>query len=294
MAMYCKNNDTGASVDGSSNGATVSVYVNLTPSIGVNQNLIVDLSGKISCFNQNPGLGIDWLYVSSVSSLASAITTPGGTGTLGYNGSSYTLPLNSDTSWIGYSGGNWAPWPAQLYVSPIAGAGGVAIKSGDLIARLVMKKQWIYNTGVYQPVITWYWNIYANNDVVIPLGGCDVSSRNITVTLPNYPGTSTSTPIGLTVNCPSGTHNVAYYLTGTTTGTGNNIFSNTASGTAAQNIGVQISNSNGPVATNQNVSLGAVGTSPVNLGLSADYIRTGGQVVAGDVQAVVGVTFLYQ
>ncbi|MDH2279394.1 fimbrial protein, partial [Serratia marcescens] len=59
-------------------------------------------------------------------------------------------------------------------------------------------------------------------------------------------------------------------------------------------VGVQLSNRNGIVATNRNVSLGVVGTSPVSLGLTASYARTTGQVVAGNVQSIIGVTFVYE
>ncbi|HFR1153832.1 TPA: hypothetical protein ACHURF_003721, partial [Shigella flexneri] len=39
---------------------------------------------------------------------------------------------------------------------------------------------------------------------------------------------------------------------------------------------------------------GSVGTSAVSLGLTANYARTGGQVTAGNVQSIIGVTFVYQ
>ncbi|STW04827.1 fimbrial protein FimH [Klebsiella grimontii] len=40
--------------------------------------------------------------------------------------------------------------------------------------------------------------------------------------------------------------------------------------------------------------MGTVGTSAVNLGLTATYARTSGQVTAGNVQSIIGVTFVYQ
>ncbi len=59
----------------------------------------------------------------------------------------------------------------------------VAITSGSLIAVLILHQTNNYNSDSYQFV----WNIYANNDVVVPTGGCDVSARDVTVTLPDYP-----------------------------------------------------------------------------------------------------------
>lgn len=97
----------------------------------------------------------------------------------------------------------------------------------------------------------------------------------------------------LTVRC-SQNQSLAYYLTGPTTNTASTIFTNTASSSAAQGIGVQLSNRDGAIATNKTTQLGNVGSSPTSLDLTATYARTEGQVVAGNVQSVVGVTFLYQ
>lgn len=71
-----------------------------------------------------------------------------------------------------------------LYLTPVSSAGGVAIKAGSLIAVLILRQTNNYNSDDFQFV----WNIYANNDVVVPTGGCDVSARDVTVTLPDYPG----------------------------------------------------------------------------------------------------------
>ena len=91
-----------------------------------------------------------------------------------------------------------------LYLTPVSSAGGVAIKAGSLIAVLILRQTNNYNSDDFQFV----WNIYANNDVVVPTGGCDVSARDVTVTLPDYPG---SVPIPLTVYCAK-SQNPGYYL----------------------------------------------------------------------------------
>ncbi|MDO2301005.1 fimbrial protein, partial [Escherichia coli] len=69
------------------------------------------------------------------------------------------------------------------------------------------------------------WNSYANSDVMVPTGGCDVSARDVSVTLPDYPG---SVPIPLTVYCAK-SQNLGYYLSGTTADAFNSIFTNSAS-----------------------------------------------------------------
>lgn len=81
---------------------------------------------------------------------------------------------------------------------------------------------------------------------------------------------------------------------GTTADAGNSIFTNTASFSPAQGVGVQLTRNGTIIPANNTVSLGAVGTSAVSLGLTANYARTGGQVTAGNVQSIIGVTFVYQ
>ncbi|STW06019.1 mannose-specific adhesin FimH [Klebsiella grimontii] len=59
-------------------------------------------------------------------------------------------------------------------------------------------------------------------------------------------------------------------------------------------MGVQLTRNGSVVPANTTVSLGNVGTSAVSLGLTANYARTGGQVTAGNVQSIIGVTFVYE
>lgn len=263
-------------------GGSANVFVDLTPQIGVGQNLIVDLSRQISCRNDYPDTRIDYVSLQRGSAYGGVLASF--TGSFVYDGTSYPFPTAAETKTVTYRTTTMTPWPAVLYLTPISTAGGVAITSGSLIAVLNMHQT--NNVGESHAYI---WNIYASNSVVIPTGGCDVSSRDVTVDLPEYPGTVS---IPLTVRCAQN-QNLAYYLTGPTTDAASTIFANTASAPLAQGIGIQLANRNGVIATNRNVALGIVGSSSVSLGLTANYARTTGQVVAGNVKAVVGVTFLY-
>lgn len=264
-------------------GGSANVYVNLSPSIGVGQNLVVDLSTQISCRNDFPDTRIDYVSIQSGSTYGGALTNF--RGTLSYAGSMYPFPTTFETRNITYTSIVMRPWSAILYLTPVSSAGGIAITSGSLVAILNM-----HQTNNIGDSYQYIWRIYANNDVVIPTGGCDVSARDVTVTLPNYPGTA---QVPLTVRCAQN-QNLSYYLTGTTADSASTIFSNTASSSPAQGIGIQLSNRNGIIATNRSVSLGSIGPSPVSLGLTANYARTTGQVIAGNVTSVVGVTFVYQ
>ncbi len=287
FAFTCYDS-TGNTLNSASGTATANVYVNLQPSVAVGQNLVVDLFSSIKCKNDNPTIRNDLVSMLRGSAYGGVLSNF--SGSLKYYGSSYPFPLNSATASQNFTSGAYAGWNTQLYLTPISAAGGVVINSGTLFASLVMYQvgsDIIGGGNVHTATFTW--NLYANNSVIVPTGGCDVSSRDVSVTLPEYPGT---VAIPLTVRCAQN-QNLAYYLTGPTTDTANTIFTNTASAPVAQGVGIQITNRNGAIATNKNVALGTVGSSAISLGLTANYARTTGQVVAGNVKSVVGVTFLY-
>ncbi|SLM61979.1 MULTISPECIES: fimbrial protein [Dickeya] len=266
-------------------GGSKNIYVNLQPSIGVGQNLVVDLSKEIFCKNDVKEINQeDVINLKSGSLFGGSLKSFAGS--VYFNGATYPFPLSGDTSALIYSNHDnvYKPWPVRLYLTPMGGAGGVVINNGSLIATLSMYK---FNK-FYGDAAHFTWNIYANHSVVVPVGGCDVSSRNITVTLPDYPGTAA---VPLSVHCAQ-SQQLAYYLTGTTADASGSVFANTAASPAA-GIGVQLSGASGVITANQNISLGQVGPSPVNLGLKASYARIAGHVSAGNVQSVIGVTFVY-
>ncbi|EGT4253649.1 fimbrial protein [Citrobacter amalonaticus] len=265
-------------------GGSANVYVDLAPAVNVGENLVVDLSTQIFCHNDYPESMTDYVTLQQGSAYGGVLSSF--SGSVRYNGSSYPFPTTSETARMIYDSKVDKPWPTLLYLTPISSAGGVAISAGTLIAKLILRQTNNKNSDDFQFV----WSIYANNNVVIPTGGCDVSARDVTVTLPDYPG---SEPVPLTVYCAQ-SQQLAYYLSGTTVDSANSIFTNTASSSPAQGIGVQLTRNGSIVPANTNVSLGTVGTSAVNLGLTANYARTSGQVTAGNVQSIIGVTFVYQ
>ncbi|BBV77921.1 fimbrial protein FimH [Raoultella planticola] len=275
-------------------GGSANVYVNLAPQLSSGQVLVVNLGDSISCRNDDPANFWDYARIEAGSSYSGVLNSFHGT--LSYYGTSYNLPLSSPTSYFQYTWGQYQPLNLMMYLTPIGNnVSGTSIKQGDLITVLNLFKQAYYSTGSGaghssgNTSMTWY--IYANNNTVVPTGGCDVSSRNVIVNLPDYPGSMT--PVPLTVSCLQ-SQKLSYYISGAVANTGNNIFSNTASSSSAQGVGIEISNANGVLSTGSNVSLGTVGASAVDLGLKANYALTGGQVIAGNVQSLIGVTFIYQ
>jgi len=280
-AFLCYANGV-ISVPDSSNVSNI--YVNLDPSVQVGGNLVVNLGENISCMNLDPTRFLDPVAITS-----GQYTGPLNnlTGSISYYGTPYNFPINSATKTVNHTWGTPEPWNTMLYLKVIgANAAGIAVNAGQMLAVIRMTK---FNTPPIADEI-YTWNIYANNTVVVPTGGCDVSSHDVVVTLPDYPGTAA---VPLNVHCAQN-QNLFYYLTGPTTDSANTIFSNTASISPAAGIGVQLSNRNGVIATNNSISMGSVGVSPVELGMTASYARTSGQVVAGNVQSIIGVTFVYQ
>ncbi|WP_289708623.1 fimbrial protein [Escherichia coli] len=204
--------------------------------------------------------------------------------------SAVTAIVTGSTDNTGYykNEGTAEKLPLKLYITPVGAAGGVVIKAGEVIARIHMYK--IATLGSGNPR-NFTWNIISNNNVVMPTGGCTVDSRNVTVDLPDFPG-SAEIPLG--VYCSS-EQKLSFYLSGATTDSSRQVFANTApDATKASGVGVTLMRNGKILATGENVSLGTVNKSKVPLGLSATYGQTGNKVSAGTVQSVIGVTFIYE
>ncbi|SQC15131.1 fimbrial protein FimH [Klebsiella pneumoniae] len=252
--------------------------------MNVGQNLVVDLSTQIFCHNDYPETITDYVTLQRGSAYGGVLSSF--SGTVKYNGTSYPFPTTTETARVIYDSRTDKPWPAVLYLTPVSTAGGVAITAGSLIAVLILHQTNNYNSDSFQFI----WNIYANNDVVVPTGGCDVSARDVTVTLPDYPG---SMAVPLTVHCAQ-SQQLGYYLSGTTADSANAIFTKYRLRLAGAGDRRSADAQRQRRPANSTVSLGTVGTSPVNLGLTATYARTTGQVTAGNVQSIIGITFVYQ
>jgi len=69
----------------------------------------------------------------------------------------------------------------------MSAAGGVVIQPGEVIARIHMYKIAEWNGGDPR---NFTWVIIANNAVTMPTGGSDVDNRDLTVNLPDYPGSA--------------------------------------------------------------------------------------------------------
>jgi len=268
-------------------GGVANVHVNLNPSVGIGQNLIIDFSSQIFCRNNFPNTFTDYVSVGPGTGFSGGLTHF--SGNIQYAGASYPIPFGgASSSEIIYNSTTYSPWPAVLFLTPLGSAGGVAISAGQQFATINLRQ----TNQIEKPKGKYYiyeWRIFANNAVTIPTGGCDVNIRNVTVNLPAYPA---SQPFNVDVHCAS-PRALAYYLTGPTATMSNDIFTNVATILPAKGIGIQLSNGSGPISTNTNVLIGTVGPSPTTINLTASYSRTTGTVIAGSVKSVIGMTFVY-
>lgn len=125
---------------GSSIGAgTTSVYVNLDPVILPGQNLVVDLSQHISCWNDYGGW-YDTDHINLVQGSAFAGSLQSYKGSLYWNNVTYPFPLTTNTNVLDIGDKTPMPLPLKLYITPVGAAGGVVIKAGEVIARIHMYK----------------------------------------------------------------------------------------------------------------------------------------------------------
>ncbi|OAT36723.1 fimbrial protein [Proteus myxofaciens] len=263
------------------------IYVTLGPDVQIGRNLIVDLSQHLSCYNSYDNYSdIDHVNLEPGTRLTGPLNRF--TGSIYWNGSTYPLPLNTTTSVLHIAEPYPQPMPMKLYLTPLnSAANGVLVQAGSAIAQIKMYKIADLNGG--DPRF-FTWNIISNTDIVIPIGGCNVNNRNAVVNLPTYPAEAA---IDLNIHCAQN-RNISFSLSGQTANDGMT-FVNTLSSdnSASKGMGVQITRNGTAIPINKLVRMGIVGNNPVSLGLRARYERTGGQVTAGKITSLVGVTFTY-
>ncbi|HBR1439886.1 TPA: fimbrial protein [Klebsiella pneumoniae] len=274
----------------STGGGVADLYVNLTPQIQPGQNLVVDIASSILCENTRPTTRDDYVTLMSGSTYDGALRNF--KGSVHYYGQTYTFPLQKPTAERKFANAGQEPWQVKLYLTPISVASGVLIKRGDKIATLVLFQRGV-NKGTAnenEQTVTFTWNVMANHDVTILTGGCTIAADNVTVNLPDYPGTA---KVPVKINCAKN-QNLKFFLSGTTADAARTIFVNQANASPAQGVGVQLKRNNVIIPANFDISLGTVATANVDLGLVANYARTIGQVTAGNVQSIIYLTFEYE
>ncbi|EFB1832307.1 fimbrial protein, partial [Escherichia coli] len=238
FALLCRNNQTGQVF----NSGDTSFRVNVSPVVQYDKSIsVLDLSQLVSCQNEDStGQNYDYLKILKGSGFSPALDTKT-YGRLDFTsrptGYARQLPLQFDlqVTEAFYQYGVWKPFPAKLYLYPEPGVLGKVINNGDLLATLYVNK--FSTKGQEAGERNFTWRFYATNDVYIQTGTCRVSSNNVKVDLPSYPGGPVTVP--LTVRCDQ-TQSVSYTLSGPVTGSGNTVFANTAA-SGSGGVGIQLS-----------------------------------------------------
>lgn len=269
----------------------------------------IDLSRYISCRTTRVELMYDTVKISkaSLGGLASDIST--GVGRIIYDGVDYNLPiLGAETHSVTYDNDNFSPWPAKLIVRARRSFL-TEIASSERYATIILHKQTLLkHAGFAWPFplsAIWWGDLTGLSDdyftffiripyITIPPRTCDISSTSIVINLPDYKDelSAADQPIPLSISCKE-QFSVEYSLSGQTVGADNKIFKNVASAAAAEGIGFQIYNSIGIVSANKKIPVNIQNSAPVDLGLRVKYARTGGVLKAGNVQALITLTFTY-
>lgn len=288
-AFQCKDT-TNTLLDSNSGGGNANIYVSLKPQLLPGENLVVDIADSIVCQNTRPATRDDYVALSTGSSYDGVMSNF--KGSVHYYGNRFSFPLLSPTSERNFGSAGFEPWQVRIFLTPVSVASGILIKPNDLIARLVLDQRGVNKGTAHdnEQKATFTWNVYATNSVTIPTGGCTITADNVTVTLPDYPGTAN---VPVSIHCEKD-EKLKFFLSGTTADTGKTIFVNQAGVSPAQGVGVQLQRNNSVIPTNTDILIGTVGTSTVDLGLTATYARTMGQVTAGNVQSIIDLTFEYQ
>lgn len=291
LATMCQN--SGKDITDKDQGHVL-VHVKLEPSVSTEGNMVLNLGDFVSCKSRYTpgGGGIVFISFKAKSNFWGELKNY--PGYMMFYSQIKVFPLNSDTEKVAFNNSYYMPLLAKFFIEPDSSASGVVVGAGNFIGEIYVQLEDRGPTGggpiKYENYI---WKlVHMGGDIVIPTGTCDVSARNVTVSLPDYPA-STSTPVPISVNCLK-KQRLSYYLSGTTEDAGNAIFRNAASVSAAQGVGIQMTRNGKVIPANSNVSLGTVEKSSVDLGLTASYARTSGPLTAGNVQSIIGVTFVYQ
>lgn len=275
------------------------IRVNVQPTLNQRDQLVIDLSSIISCKNDDPGDSADKIRIQDgafLGPLQRFNSVLDGENRLQFYDDIDRFPLDGllVRQHILPSGSE-EPLYAKIIFIPKPVTNGLLVKNGDPIAYIVLKRM----AGDRREV-NFRWTIIAANDVTMPTKSCDVSTKSVIVTLPDYPpvttpGTPSGNPksIDLTIHCTTD-QKLIYKISGTTVAGNKTIFANTASAPAAQGIGIQFYYRGTIIPVDTPISLGVVGTDAVKLELTTNYELTGEEVTAGLVQAIVYVKFDYQ
>lgn len=131
------------------NAGTRDLFINVSPVVGPNENIIFDSGTQILCRNE-AGSGIDWLYAMPGTQLEGALSSVYNARVVGVGGNFaptmfyVNLPVTKQTQIQGWRGGTnqgSGHLVLKIVLSPLGDASGIPIKKGTKIATYNVRKE---------------------------------------------------------------------------------------------------------------------------------------------------------
>lgn len=261
----------------------VDLYI-YRPQIQTNDVLLLNLGIGIHCRNDRPTFREDYVSIMDGSQYGGALSNF--TGSLEYEGRQYPFPLKSETHSVQYLWKDYRPLPIVLKLTPKPNASGILISQGEKFATLILRQK--NNTGDDN---RFYWDLYASNNVVVPVGGCDSNTNFINVDMGNFSYDPTDRDINFSLKCIF-PRNVTMSLSGNVDAP--TIFKNTSNRKPiSSGLGVQIIYNGSPVTVNTPINIGLVNSNPKDINFKSRYILNGNPVVTGYFKTEIGINFTY-
>ncbi|MFM4809526.1 hypothetical protein [Aeromonas hydrophila] len=276
------------------------LYITPNAEVGDDVNIVFDSRRQLMCqFESKWAPGKDMLYLEPSTILGPQLSSIYNVRVIstGENFSTketyHSLPLNSRTFFQSYdasSFGNRWPMTLKIVLSPVGDAAqAIPIKAGDKLATFAIHKRYESYFDSANPK-DFFFHIFSDRDFAIPLGGCDVNSRNFNVTMKDYPLNQSPQDVNLSVKCGR-KRSISFTINGKMQT--DYIFSNVAPSNPATGVGIMLSIRGRAIPSNTKISLGSVSDQYKSLDIQASYAPTGERVSVGNVQAVIGVNFTY-
>lgn len=176
-AFYCENKETGAWGGGR---IDVPLDSDLISGTSGTVNEFADINSFYICANEAPNQYTDWLFMQSFSTPLRPAIAFG----VQINGVNYFEELPGDTLVLEFPIKNEASFPLPLKLIMRVGdrpSDGVFIKKGDLLMTTNMMKYAYLGEGSTTPIDYQYftWSFYADNDVILPAGTCDINDGQL-------------------------------------------------------------------------------------------------------------------
>lgn len=270
------------------------LFIQVSPEVQPGENIIFDAGHQIFCRNEVPPHdiqgGADELVIKAGSMLSGPLVNAYKSSIFVSTGV-YNLPVVTPFTAQLWADAQRDYFKLKTVLTPLGNdASGIVVKKGDKVATIHVQKSYKPPSGPNYDYYNYTWNLYSNNDVVVPTSTCDVNTRDVAIQLGDYPIDVSEKIIDIRVKCVQ-RQDISFYLSGATKSP--TIFSNVETKSPAKGVGIEIRRNGAPVRVNEVNNIGMVGPSFTPLNLRAKYVKDGSSFKAGNVKSVIGVTFIF-